>query len=148
MIEINNLTTNPIDEEFFKKVAKIVLKGENKKDTDLSIALVGQGRIRELNKKYLGKNRTTDVLAFSNKEIGLGEIVICLKEVKKNAKRYLPSQIFQDKTWEGETFEKELSRILIHGLLHLLGYEHEISLEKAKQMEKKQEYYLSQVLKY
>ena len=132
MIEINNLTTNPIDEEFFKKVAKIVLKGENKKE-GLSIALVGLGRIRELNRRYRGKNRVTDILAFPNKEIGLGEIVICLREVKKNAKKY------------GLTFEKELSKVLIHGILHLLGYNHEESEKEAERMRKKEEYYLSQL---
>ena len=55
MIEINNLTTNPVDEEFLRKVAQKVLEGENKKEVDLSIALVGQGRIRELNKRYRDK---------------------------------------------------------------------------------------------
>lgn len=150
MIEINNLTTNLVDEEFLKKVAKIVLEGEHPpvgrvpEEADLSIALVGQGRMRELNKKYRGKNRVTDVLAFSQNqkfpiipksELGLGEIVICLREVKKNAKRY------------NLTFEKELSKVLIHGILHLLGYDHEISSEKAKMMEEKQEHYLSRVLK-
>jgi probable rRNA maturation factor len=155
MIEINNLTTNQIDEEFLSKVAKIVLKGEHPplgevgdetkvssspfanarvpEESELSIALVGQGRMRELNKKFFKKNRVTDVLAFPNKEIGLGEIVICLREVKKNAKRY------------NLTFEKELSKVLIHGILHLLGYDHEKNEFKAKKMEEKENYYLSQV---
>ena len=140
MIEINNLTTVSVDEEFFKKVAKDVLKGENKEKAELSIALVGQGRMRELNKKYRGKNRVTDVLAFPSN--GLGEIVICLREIKKNAKRFLPSQILPGKTWEGEAFEKELATCLIHGILHLLGYNHEISEEKAKAMEEKQNQYI------
>lgn len=128
MIEINNLTTGSIDEEFLKKVAKKVLEKENKSETELSVALVGPGRMRKLNKKYLGKNRTTDVLSFPDD--GFGEIVICPREVKKNAKRFK------------STFEKELALCLIHGLLHLLGYNHEISEEKAKKMEQKQQYYL------
>ena len=144
MIEINNLTTVKIDEEFLKKIAQKVLEGENKKASELSIASVGQGRIRELNKRYRGKNRVTDVLAFPNKDynppttssqlsvgpLGLGEIVICLREVKKNAKRF------------SSTFEKELARVLIHGILHLLGYDHEKSDAQAKKMEEKQNYYL------
>jgi len=125
MVEINNLTTVSIDEEFLKKVAEKVLEGEKAKG-ELSIALVGQGRIRELNKKYRGKNRVTDVLAFPSN--GLGEIVICLREVKKNAKRF------------GSSFEKELATCLIHGILHLLGYDHE-------KMEEKQKYYLLICLK-
>jgi len=133
MIEINNLTTSPVDESFFKKTAKMVLKEENKKEANLSIALVGQGRIGELNKRYRGKNRVTDILAFPNKEIGLGEIVICLREVKKNAKKY------------GLTFEKELSKVLIHGILHLLGYDHEKSEILAKKMREKEKYYFSKL---
>lgn len=130
MIEINNLTTTSIDEDFLKGVAEKVLKGENRKEAGISIVFVGQGRMRKLNKKYRRKNRVTDVLAFGE---GLNEIVICLREVKKNAKRH------------DSTFEKELARVLIHGLLHLLGYDHEKSEKEAKIMEKKQEYYLSKI---
>ncbi len=144
MIEINNLTTVEIDEEFLKRVAKKILKGENKEEAELSIALVGQGRMRKLNKKYRGKNRATDVLAFSQKPKAkfikplkikqeLGEAVICLREVKKNAKKY------------GSTFKKELIRVLTHGILHLSGYDHEKEGEKAEEMRKKEEYYLSQI---
>jgi len=131
MIEINNLTTTPIEEEILKKVAEKILEGENKRNTDLSIALVGPGRIRKLNKKYRGKNRMTDVLSFPDN--GLGEIVICLREVKKNAKKF------------GSSFKKELSTCLIHGILHLLGYDHEKSVEEVKKMRDREEYYLSQV---
>ena len=121
MIEINNLTTAVVDEDFLKKVAEIVLEGEKTKEVELSIALVGQGRIRELNKRYRGKNRATDVLSFLYD--GSGDIVICLGEVKKNAKRF------------GTTFKKELARVLIHGVLHLLGYDHEKKEIGAKEVE-------------
>ena len=131
MIEINNLTTTVVDEDFLKKTAKIVTDGEKKKAIELSIALVRQGRIRELNKRYRGKNRVTDVLSFSYD--GSGDIVICLGEVKKNAKRF------------GTTFEKELSKVLIHGILHLLDYDHEKNEKEAEKMRKKEEYYLSQL---
>lgn len=128
MVEINNLTTSDIDEEFLKGVAKKVLKGEDRKEVGLSIVFVGQGKMRKLNKKYRGKNKVTDVLSFDN---GLNEIVICLREVKKNAKRFK------------STFKKELARVLIHGILHLLGYEHEKDKKEAKKMEKRQEYHLN-----
>ena len=151
MIEINNLTTVSINEEFLKKISEKVLKRERQEHLsygrvpDLSIALVGQGRIRELNKKYRGKNRVTDVLSFPGN--GLGEIVICLREVKKNAKRFLPSQILPGKIWEGEAFEKELTTCLIHGILHLLGYDHEKNEAEAEQMKEKENYYLSHIIR-
>lgn len=151
-MEINNLTTNPIDEEFLKRVAKKVLEGENEAENNLSIALVGQGRIRELNKKYRKKNKVTDVLTFGDGE--LNEIVICLREVKKNAKGFTPLEITktgkkhkENKSLTGfkSTFKKELARVLIHGILHLLGYNHEKDTKEAEKMEEKQNYYLSRI---
>lgn len=149
MIEINNLTTVSINEDFLKKIAKKVLEGEKaRKEVNMSIALVGPGRIKKINKRYRGKNRITDVLSFSEFKIelgqfkvgdlkktrDLGEIIICLREVKKNAKKYKLE------------FETELARVLIHGVLHLLGYDHEKSGKEAKEMEEKQNYYLSKSL--
>lgn len=135
-IEVNNLTTTSIDKKFIISVAEKVLKEEglpekiaNKEASGLSIALLGEGRMRKLNKKYRGKNRVTDVLSFGDKD-GFWEIVVCLKEVKKNAKRH------------NAPFKKELTMVLIHGVLHLLGYDHETSDKKAKEMEKKEKYYL------
>ncbi|MBZ9572883.1 rRNA maturation RNase YbeY [Patescibacteria group bacterium] len=129
MIEINNLTENKIDEDFIKKIADKVLKGE-KKEGNISVAIVGSGRMRKLNKKYRKKNRVTDVLAFGE---GLGEIVICLPVLKKNAKRF------------NSSFEKELARVFIHGILHLLGYNHEKSEEEGKKMREKEEHYLKKI---
>jgi probable rRNA maturation factor len=142
MIEINNLTSAPIDKSFFKKVVRRILRKEKKEKLEPSIILINQRKIKELNKKYRGENRSTDVLAFSevefpksNQEIknSLGEIIICPQEVKKNSKRF--------KT----TFKKEITNCLIHGILHLLGYDHEDYLRGAKLMEKKQKYYFSRI---
>lgn len=147
MIEIANLTPDHIDKDFLKKIAWAVLCGEKKRGIGLSVVLVGQGRIRQLSRHYRRKNRVTDVLAFPyargpetgsvvfQKEMGLGEIVICLTEVKKNAHRF------------GSTLEKELGICLIHGILHLLGYEHEDSDARTESMQKKQDFYLSRLLK-
>ncbi len=138
MIEINNLTANAIDEELLKMICEKVLQGEKTKEKNLSIAFVGQGRMREINKKYRGKNRATDVFSFPND--GLGEIVICLREVRKNSKRFaLP-------------FKQELAQVLIHGILHLLGYDHEKTSaswrKEANKMKEKQNYYLELCQKF
>ena len=126
MMEINNLTAITIDKKFLKKIHQKVLRQEKQKDKNLSVALVGRKKIKELNKRYRKKNRPTDVLAFSDKEMGLGEIIICPQEVKKNAKKF------------GFSFKVELARVLIHGILHLLGYNHGRSKKQAEIMEKKQ----------
>lgn len=130
MIEINNLTANRVDEGFLKRVAEKVLKGENKVGADLSVALIGESRMRRLNKKYRGKNKVTDVLSFPYNNSG--EVAICLREVKKNVKK------------NKSTLEKELSRVLIHGILHLLGEDHEKGEKEAGKMSGKEEFYLSQ----
>jgi len=131
MVEINNLTKISVNEKFLKKAAKKVLEEEKKAKAELSIALVGQKKIRELNKKYRKKNKITDILSFTYNN--LGEIVICPHEVKRNAKKF------------NLTFKKELTRALIHGILHLLGYNHDRSKTAAKKMEKKQNYYLEKI---
>lgn len=142
MIEVNNLTEIKINENLVKKIARLVLDNE-KKQGDISVAFIGPGRMRKLNKKCLNRNKTTDVLSFPEnaackefftegrqKNGNLGEIIVCLRELKKNSKKFNVS------------FEKELKRIIIHGTLHLLGYEDEGGEEKRKEMKEKEEEYL------
>ena len=145
MIEINNLSKIYINEKFLKKIADKVLKKERKEKAELSIALVPSKKIEEINRIYRGKDRTTDVLSFPEpksffknikgknfqKTKSLGEIIISPKEVMKNSKRL------------GTSFDKELALCLIHGILHLLGYDHEKNKKKAEEMRKKENYYLS-----
>ena len=136
MINITNLTTNQEVKAFFEKIKRIgeIILKEEKNEGEVSVVLIGEGRMRKLNKKYRGKNRVTDVLSFGGiemeKEKELGEIVICLREVSKNAKRLKSSM------------EKELATVFIHGLLHLLGYDHELSNQQSQEMINKQNYYL------
>jgi len=140
MLEIRNFTQNEIDENFFKKITETVLKEVDLKDeVEISLAIVGDGRIRKLNKMYRGKNRVTDVLSFENKSVipylakafprlkknkdikfidppdnikRLGEIILCYPQAKKQAKKL------------NHSLERELTILLIHGMLHLLGYDH------------------------
>ena len=115
MIEVNNLTKSRVNQEFLKGLAKKVLEGENKKMA-LSIALVDRARIRGLNRKYRKQDKPTDVLSFQYDD--LGEVVICPEEVKKNAKQF------------SLTYQKELARVLVHGVLHVLGYNHQQMKQK------------------
>jgi len=150
MIEVNNLTGVSINRKYLIRITKKVLRGEKiENKVELSIALVGPGKIREINRNYRGRNKATDVLSFSDKEVlkkkfkpnflkkvkNLGEIVICPHKVKENARKF------------GSNFKTELAQVLIHGILHLLGYEDEKSAAKVRKMEEKQQYYLSKILK-
>jgi len=161
MLEIHNFTQNEIDEEFLKRVAKSALKTAGIKDrAEISLAIVGDGRMRKLNKMYRGKNRVTDVLSFDNRSVipylnkafprlkrvpgekfieppsgikRLGEIIICYPQAKKQAKRLKHS------------LEKELTVLLIHGILHLLGYDHEKSESEASKMEEMEKKILKEI---
>ncbi len=134
MIEINNLTGFSVDKKFFTGVAKKVLKGENRGREKISLAFVNKEEIKKLNKKFRKKNEATDVLSFELKEKDfLGEIVICPEIVKENA------------TKRKTAAKQEMAKVFIHGILHLLGYEHEKTNKDAEIMEKKQEKYLSKL---
>ena len=135
MIEINNLSNTYIDKKFFSTVAKKVLSGENRRTEIISLALVGKAEIKKLNKKFRKKDEATDVLSFElqpagSKEGCFGEIIICPDIVKENAEKYGVSQ------------KSEMLKVFVHGILHLCGYDHEISKKEADEMERLQEKYL------
>ena len=70
MLEIHNFTQNEIDKKFFQRMADLVLRKTGfKGETEISLAIVGDARMRRLNKMYRGKNRVTDVLSFDNKSV-------------------------------------------------------------------------------
>ena len=137
MIEVNNLTNNPVDEELLKHLGKYILAQEGvKKEVEVSVAIVGEDEIRKLNKIYRKKDKPTNVLSFQgdskfvfpcSKIKQLGEIVIC------------PSQIIgEDKI--------DLKQVFVHGFLHLLGYDHQTKKD-LKIMETKQKKYLTSFFK-
>jgi probable rRNA maturation factor len=115
----------------------VILKGLGYQKWEISILLVDDPQITKLNKTYLNRNRPTDVIAFSQIEGAfshlndhanlLGDLVISLETAKRHAQ--------EEKT----TIKDEVAFLLIHGILHLLGYDHEGSLKKAREMETKQD---------
>lgn len=90
----------------------------------VSVVLVGNVKIKKLNRDYRGKNKVTDVLSFGDlgEKDFLGEIVICWPQIKRQAKEYRVGE------------QEELARMLAHGLLHLKGLDHERSAKDAKKM--------------
>jgi len=136
MIEINNLTNFSVNKKFFIGVAKKVLKGENRLKENVSVAFVNPAEIHKLNKKFRKKDKPTDVLSFekaSDFKEEYSEVIICPQVVRENAKE---SKV---------TLKKELSKVLIHGILHNFGYDHERSEKEAVVMFQKQDYYLSKI---
>lgn len=100
-------------------------------DTELSILITGDEEIRELNKSYRANDMPTDVLSFSMGGSGtfptalalLGDVVISIHSAERQAQE------------RGISVPEEVLRLLIHGILHLIGYDHElVSEEEAKKM--------------
>ncbi len=131
-IDFNSSIKNKYSESDLKKVALLVAKKEKKVAGVVEINIVGDKEMTELNFQYRGKKYPTDVLSFAwteDKKIKsklLGQIYICLPQIKRQAKDYKIKE------------QEELSRMLIHGLLHLVGHDH-IKSSMAKKMFKIQE---------
>ena len=132
MVEVNNQTNTKIDIKLFEKLASLILKAEKRKG-DISVAVVGVSKMKELNHTYRGKDYAANVLSFPSEDLGLGEIVLCPQVIMKEAGKY------------GIKREEALARMFVHGLMHLLGYDHEGKEIEAQEMENKEEKYLSKV---
>lgn len=104
-------------------------------DRELSVLLTDDSRISELNERYLGRAGPTNVLAFPM-EGGpdprvasemLGDVVVSVETALRESKE------------QGRTLEETIDRLLVHGILHLLGYDHEVSPKEAERMEAEEE---------
>jgi len=121
MLEVINLANKKIGTVFLEKTAEKALKVLGKKGLEeISLVLVGDAKMKALNKKYLDRDRVTDVLSFE----GLNEIFICVPEAARHSKLLKTS------------LNSELTRLLVHGIVHLKGHEHEGLKQEAKRMEK------------
>lgn len=124
-------------ERFLKKIILHLSKDYSYpflKNSEISILFVSDRRMRKLNLHYRGKDKSTDVLSFpqidtdswplNSSPLLLGDIVINLHQAKRQAIE------------RGLNIYDEVYRLLIHGLLHLLGYDHEINSYYAKKMKR------------
>jgi probable rRNA maturation factor len=137
----NSTSRHPIDARALEKTARTLLKGVGEDGASLSVALVGDAAIRSLNRVHRGNDRTTDVLSFPlatapeapsaalrtdarivrpPPERLLGDVVISLDRAAVQAAAY------------DATLTAEVRRLLIHGILHLLGHDHEAARDRAR----------------
>jgi probable rRNA maturation factor len=140
-IEINNTTKSKINKKLIIKTAEIFLQSRRWTKKDVSIAFIGDAKMRQLNLQYRKKDKTTDVLSFGNSPLerggraartgcvkaclggqndfeDLGEIIINPAQIKRQAKA------------NNNSFQAELIFILVHGLLHLAGYNDETEKDR------------------
>jgi probable rRNA maturation factor len=115
--------------EGLKKLAALVVKREKLKGR-VNVVFCADQRVRYLNRQYRGLDRVTDVLSFSWGELDFaGEIFITNAQAARQAKRFNNSHF------------GELRRLIVHGLLHLCGYDH-IKIKDRTIMRKKEDFYL------
>ena len=120
MIEINNLTNSKLKELDELEEYTTYLLNYMKLDASFSIIIVNNDKIRDINKKYRGIDRETDVISFAleegesyeTKERLLGDIYISIDKVISQALEY------------SHSVKRELFFLVTHGFLHLLGYDH------------------------
>jgi len=117
-----------------ERSAQALLEAIGRPEATLSVTLIGNAAMRRLNREHRGKDRTTDVLSFpfyepftvpkkarpGEPELMLGDIVISLDVAERQAAAY------------GAKREAEIERLLVHGVLHLLGHDHEVPRERAR----------------
>ena len=129
LVEVYNATRTEIDEGAVAALVDGVLAAEGVAHAEVSVEVVGERRIRDLNREHRGKDEVTDVLSFpleeADEEPGvlddddgpprlLGDVVICARRALRQARAAgLPPTL-------------ELALLLVHGTLHLLGYDHEV----------------------
>ncbi len=126
-----------VDKRKLNRVIKQVFSDQQLKKVRVNVVLTDDVEIIRLNKQYLNNNSTTDVLSFllelDNTEKFLeGEVYANLQQIERQAAEYKVN------------FETELFRIVIHGILHLVGYDDQ-SPQERKKMHEQEDYYLSQV---
>jgi probable rRNA maturation factor len=117
----------PVPQKKLEKIVRYAFQMTGSEEGDISLVVCDDERITELNEKYKKKNEATDVLAFSMREgealssIGtmLGDIVISIDRASRQA------------TELGETLEEEFVILFVHGLLHLLGFDHQNRREES-----------------
>lgn len=124
-LKLTNKTSYPVDERVFSGVIDSLYKHEELLiGQDFSICLVNKKDIRDLNRKYFGRDAETDVLAFGgfySDTKYLGEVILNFEETSALDKSLQPT---------------ELTKLIIHGVLHLLGYDHINSDEKERMVKK------------
>lgn len=115
-----------------RRLTQAVLQQAGYPSANLSLTFVGKTRMQKLNRTYRERDYATDVLAFPMQDVlqsslaFVGDVVICIPVALAQAARF------------DNTADEEILRLLIHGTLHLLGYDHETTEREAKRMKRKE----------
>ena len=129
----NRQSSCEISLEKMEQAVRVILGALNCPDGEISILIVDDPQIKKLNRKYLNRNSPTNVIAFPMREGEfthlspqlLGDVVISIDTAAKEAQN------------SGMSMEQRFTELLLHGILHLFGYDHETSAQDARKMAEK-----------
>lgn len=146
MMEIDMMDeTSRLTEEQWEDIKDLLIFAADKESIqtgELSVTFVDNEKIQEINREYRDKDRPTDVISFAMEEMGegemeihyddeaprmLGDIIISIQKAEEQAKEY------------GHSVKRELGFLALHGLLHLLGYDHENEADEKVMFDKQKE---------
>ena len=131
---VNRQRAARVDRERIARTVWRALDGEGLGGAEVTVLLVGDRRIHELNRRWRGVDRPTDVLAFAQREGEggglhpgvLGDVVISVATAARQARE------------AGRPLEEELDHLAVHGVLHLAGYDHEAGPVAARRMRRRE----------
>jgi probable rRNA maturation factor len=131
-ILISNRQDRPVDEEGLRELARDTLRGEGIEGAELSVSFVEQAEMAELHERFMDEPGPTDVLSFPLDDVDedglrrlLGDVVVAPAEAARNN----PADP-----------DAELRLLLVHGILHLLGYDHEDDGARTRMWERQERY--------
>ncbi|HPU35285.1 MAG TPA: rRNA maturation RNase YbeY [Bacillota bacterium] len=139
---VNNLQKKiAVDEsliDLLNKAVQAALRDEGyREDAEVSLVFVDDDYIQELNIKYRGVDSPTDVLSFAmlegesfpgeEEEVILGDVIISLETAERQAREF------------GHSFQREVAYLTLHGVLHLLGYDHQEEVDRRRMREREEE---------
>ena len=124
-VEMSDRQDIEVDEIVLVDLARRTLAEEGVGGVELSVSLVGRDEMSALHERYAGEREATDVLSFTMDEEGLlGDVIIC-PEVARS---------------QNQDLAAELRLLLVHGILHLLGYDHDQEDERRAMWERQERY--------
>ncbi len=131
------LTRPVVRQTTLAHLAEHVLSVVGESRSELSLELVGDRRMRRLNHEYRKRDRPTDVLAFPTREAVMPRGVYPVTKMLGDVVISLPTAVRQAKK-AGRSIDDELAMLLVHGVLHLCGYDHERNPREAARMSRRE----------
>jgi probable rRNA maturation factor len=122
-VQVDGAYASRLSDDWLADVARAALASEDVPEAQLGVVITDDEIVRDLNRRFAGEDETTDVLSFSLREgeafaalsgepEPLGEVIIALPVAERQARE------------AGHPLEREVAHLLVHGVLHLLGYDH------------------------